>query len=180
MALGGKLESRFFLFFFCFVKLPDEIVSTIFFLFHWKLCLPCTNAVCHPSLRAAAQDLVYYLREERRGVASCLALFCLWWFYFATVVQEPSISNTTLPCKSLLKHWRSYPRCDWMGLHYHVSWLLMDRLFIPIGFTTSLISSLLSLTKVLLFHSVCKKNTSEASRWALDCLCYRCVLCAAL
>jgi len=65
----------------------------------------------------------------------------------ATVVQEPSRNNTTLHFKSLLKHWRSYPRCDQMGLYYHVSWLLMDRLFTAIGFTTSLISSLLSLTK---------------------------------
>lgn len=98
----------------------------------------------------------------------------------ATVVQEPSRNSTTLHLKSLLKHWRSYPRCDRMGLHYHLSWLLMDRLFISTGFTTSLISSLLSLTKVLLFHSGCKKNTSEASRWALDRLCYQCALCAAL
>lgn len=101
-------------------------------------------------------------------ILSLVILFCC---ALATVVQDASGNNTTLHFKSLLKHW-SYSRCDQMGLHYDVSSLLMDRLFISIGFTTSLISSLLSLTKVLLFHSVCKKNTSEAGKWALDCLCY--------
>lgn len=90
-----------------------------------------------------------------------LSLVVLFSCALATVVQEPSRNNTTLHFKSLLKNWRSYPSCGQMGLHYHVSWLLMDRLFISIGSTTSLISSLLSLTKVLHFHSAWEKNTSE-------------------
>lgn len=103
-----------------------------------------------------------------------MALFCC---AFATLVQEPSRNNTILHFKSLLKH-RSYLCCDNVGLLLHVSALLIKRLFISIGFTTSLISSLLSLTKV--FSSTLQENGSEASRWALDCFCSQCVLCAAL
>lgn len=54
-------------------------------------------------------------------------LVILFFCELVRVVQEPSRNNTTLHLKSLLKHWRTYPSCDQMGLDYHVTWLFMDR-----------------------------------------------------
>lgn len=76
-----KMWEQIFLFF-CCVKPWGEIFSTNY-LSQWTLCWHFTNVVCQPSHRAAVEDLVYYLRDERRCVSFCLVLFCLWWFYFA-------------------------------------------------------------------------------------------------
>lgn len=130
-----------------------KVWEPIFLFFLWKLCWPCNNAVCKPSHRTAVEELVYHLKDERRYVSFCLAFFLslvvLFCCAFSMLVQEPSRNNPILHFKSLLKHRRSYLFCDNVGLLLPVSWLWIARLFISAGFTTSLISSLLSLTKVL-------------------------------
>lgn len=140
-----KAWEQTFLFFFCCVT-PWGKIFSINYLSQWKLCWRCT---ANPPVEQRWRTLLFKGWEDKFFLScfilSLVVLFCC---AFVTLVQEPWRNNTVLHFKSLLKHRRSYLCCDNVGLLFCVSWLLINRLFISIGFTTSLITSLLSLTKV--------------------------------
>lgn len=148
VALRGKCENRIF----CssFVVLHHEAKSLVLFIYLNGSYVGLVLMLCaNPPIEQLWRTLLFKGWEDKFFLScSILSLVVLFCCAFVTLLQELLRNNTILHFKSLLKHRRSYLCCDNVGLLFCVSWLLINRLFISIGFTTSLISSLLSLTKV--------------------------------
>lgn len=148
VALKGKHENRFFCSSFVVLHREAKSLVLIIYLSRSYVCLVLMLSA-NPPMEQRWKTLLFKGWEDKFFLScfilSLVVLFCC---EFVTLVQEPSRNNTILHFKSLLKHRRSYPGCDNVGLLFCVSWQLINRLFISIGFTTSLISSLLSLTRV--------------------------------
>lgn len=128
VALEGKLESWIFFFlFYCFKSQGGKFSVPIFYFI--ESCGELLKLSASPQNSSSGFTLLFMGGKEMvfHHFILFFPLVILFFCELVRVVQEPSRNNTTLHLKSLLKHWRTYPSCDQMGLDYHVTWLFMDR-----------------------------------------------------